>query len=113
MTQNSTPDAKQDQDRTLQESGPEQQQAIQALPKFPNWPTSIPGPRVTPPPPGMRAANAMRSEQVAEVGYNQESGEPGSQSPLRSLPDESMKGRTSFDQQETAQDVLKKRKERL
>jgi len=55
----------------------------------------------------------MRSEQVAEVGYNQETGEPGTQSPLRSLPDETLTGQTSFDQPETAQEVLRKRKERL
>ena len=57
--------------------------------------------------------NAMRSEQVKELGYNQETGEPGVQSPLRSLPDSSMEGQTGFDQLETAQESLKKRKDRL
>ena len=55
----------------------------------------------------------MRSEQVAEVGYNQETGEPGTQSPFRSMPDEALTGQTSFDQAETAQEALRKRKERL
>ena len=43
---------------------------------FPAWPTSRPGPWVTPPPPGMRSVNTLRPEQVTEVGYNQETGEP-------------------------------------
>ncbi len=107
--------ATQDDLRTLQPAQPDTQKAVQesTKPHYPNWPTSKPGPRSTLPPPGMRSMNAVRSEQVKELGYNQETGEPGTQSPLRSMPDASMEGSTSFDQLETAQESLKKRKERL
>ncbi|HEY5002745.1 MAG TPA: hypothetical protein VII61_06315 [Ktedonobacteraceae bacterium] len=107
--------AAQDDLRTLQEDTPDTNKTVQesTRPQYPNWPTSKPGPRSTLPPPGMRSINVMRSEQVKELGYNQETGEPGVQSPQRSLPDASMEGRTSFDQLETAQESLKKRKERL
>ena len=101
--------------RALQKSIPDTDKTVQesVRPQYPNWPTSKPGPHSTPPPSGMRSMSAMRSEQMKEVGYNQETGEPGVQSPSRSMPDASMEGRTSFDQQETAQESLKKRKERL
>jgi hypothetical protein len=104
----------QDNERALQEGTPDTNKAVQEsmLPRYPNWPTSKPGPMATPPPPGQRSINAQRSEQLAEVGYNQETGEPGIESPLRSMPDSSMKGRTGFDQLETAPPP-KKRKERL
>ena len=39
-------------------------------PKF-AWPTSKPGPRVTPPPPGQKPMPG-RTEQVVEGGYNPE-----------------------------------------
>ena len=42
---------------------------------FPSWPTSKPGPRATPAPYGSKAINRRRSEQVAELAYNQETGE--------------------------------------
>ena len=107
--------AAQDDLRTLQEGALDTNKTVQESmkPQYPNWPTSKPGPRSMLPPPGMRSINAMRSEQVKELGYNQETGEPGVQSPLRSQPDASMEGRTGFDQLETAQESLKKRKERL
>jgi hypothetical protein len=107
--------AAQDDLRTLQEGTSDANKTVQESikPQYPNWPTSKPGPHAMLPPPGMRSINAMRSEQVKELGYNQETGEPGVQSPLRSLPDASMEGQTSFDQLETAQESLKKRKERL
>src|SRR5450631_253033 len=97
--------------RTLQESTADTNKTVQESlrPHYPNWPTSKPGPHSTLPPAGMRSINAMRSEQVKELGYNQETGEPGVQSPLRSLPDSSMEGQTGFDQLETAQESLKKR----
>ncbi|HEY4384203.1 MAG TPA: hypothetical protein VGN34_06990 [Ktedonobacteraceae bacterium] len=47
---------------------------------FPKWPTSKPGPWATPPPPGMRPVNALRPEQVMEIGYDQETGESGPRS---------------------------------
>jgi hypothetical protein len=83
-------------------------------PRYPAWPTSKPGPRVTPLLPGMRAINAFRPEQGAEIAYNQETGEPSVESPARSLPDEAEKGPVSFDEKpKTGQGVLGKRKQRL
>src|SRR5260370_21464118 len=98
----------QDTLRALQEGTLNTNKAVQQSmqPRYPNWPTSIPGPQVMPPPPGMKPLNAIRREQLAEGGYNQETGEPGTEDPLRSMPDQSMKDRTSFDQHETTQDVL-------
>ena len=102
-----------------QEQKQEQQQLQtrqQQLPadKYPNiphfsWPTSKPGPFTTLPPPGQKPMPG-RTEQMIEVGYNQETGTPVDDSPLRSLPDASLTGHTSFDQQETAQQALKKRR---
>lgn len=103
----------QDELRALQEGvvnpSREVQQGIQA--HFPHWPTSVPGPRATPPPPGMRPINAIRPEQVAEVGYNQETGEPSTLDPHRALPDASQ-GPTSTDQP-TAQEAIRRGKVRL
>jgi hypothetical protein len=42
--------------------------------RWPEWPTSKPGPRSTPPPAGMKPINAIRREQVTPVAYNQETG---------------------------------------
>ena len=89
----------------------EQQQQLQkpsTIPRF-NWPISKPGPWVTTPPPGQKPLPG-RTEQMVEIGYNQETGTPSTEHPLRSMPDASLKGRTSFDQQETAQEALKKRR---
>lgn len=73
------------------------------------WPTSKPGPLATPPPPAQKPMPG-RTEQVVEVGYNQETGTPGSESPLRSLPDANTTGQTSFDQPRVKEPTLKKRK---
>ena len=73
------------------------------LSKLPNWPTSRPGPQVTEPPPGQKRV-ATRTEQVAEVGYNQETGEPGVLASARTEPDESQ-GSVSPDQEKSAQQV--------
>jgi hypothetical protein len=82
-------------------------------PSYPEWPTSKRGPQSTPSLPGTRSINALRPEQFAEIGYNQETGEPGIQSPARSLPDENQ-GSLGFDQNETAQEAaLRHKKERL
>ena len=70
---------------------------------YPNWPTSIPGPQATQPPPGMRTIGLTRPEQNEEVGYDQETGTPSTEDAARYLPDSSMQGRTSFDQLETTQ----------
>lgn len=83
-------------------------------PSWPSWPTSRPGPRATPPPPGMHSFNPFRPEQVSEVDYNQETGESASgDQPARSLPDASMADPASFDQKPSGQDLLGKRKKRL
>src|SRR5438105_14465646 len=95
-----------------QEKEQEQQklQTQRIVPHF-NWPTSKPGPHATQPPPGQKPMPG-RTEQVVEIGYNQETGEPGDSSPLRSMPDASLAGKTSFDQQETAPRFMKKRKKK-
>lgn len=92
------------------EQQPLQVQAQENLPHF-NWPTSKPGPHATQPPPGQKPMPG-RTEQVVEIGYNQETGTPSTDHPLRSMPDEALKGKTAFDQVETAQEALKKRKKR-
>ncbi|HZU65747.1 MAG TPA: hypothetical protein VFA09_00590 [Ktedonobacteraceae bacterium] len=45
------------------------------IPPLPEWPTSKPGPFVTEPPPGQRRM-PTRTEQVVEIEYNQETGNP-------------------------------------
>jgi hypothetical protein len=88
--------------------------AVQRVtPHYPAWPSSKPGPQTTPVPPGMRPISAIRREQVAEVGYNQETGEPSTQSPFRSQPDARISEHPSFDQAETAQEALHRRKHRI
>ncbi len=77
------------------------------MPHF-NWPTSKPGPEVTLSPPGEKPMPG-RTDQNVELGYNQETGTPGTESPLRSLPAASTSGSTSFDQP-TVQDRLRKRR---
>ncbi len=107
----------QDEQRAVQEGTPNVTREVQQggmKPNYPEWPTSKQGPTATPPPPGMRPINAIRAEQVVEVGYNQVTGEPSTDDPRRYNPDETKVGRdTGFDQQETAQDVMKRGKERL
>lgn len=73
------------------------------LSKLPKWPTSKPGPQVTEPPPGQKRVSTRR-EQVAEIGYNQETGEPGVLASTRSQPDESQ-GSVSPDQEKSSQQV--------
>jgi hypothetical protein len=68
---------------------------------FPAWPTSQPGPWVTPPPPGTRSMSALRPEQVVEAAYNQEG-------------DESSQSSQEGTQTDVEHDVVRKRKkERL
>lgn len=66
----------QDNERALQEGVPNKAVQGSVQVRYPTWPTSKPGPMTTPPPPGERPVNAQRSEQMVEVGYNQETGEP-------------------------------------
>ncbi len=104
----------QDEQRAVQEGTPNVTRDVQQgmQPIYPQWPTSKRGPHATTPPPGQRPINALRSEQVVEVGYNQVTGEPSTQDPSRAFPDEN-KGPAGTDQQETAQDVMRRGKERL
>lgn len=112
---------RQDQQRALQEGIPDGQKAIQegVQPDYPAWPTSVPGPWQTPPPPGMRpVANPMRREQVFEIAYNQETGEPTIERSADVTSGQPQPYAQSYDQQEvaqrqTGQDLLGKRKQRL
>jgi len=45
------------------------------IPPLPKWPTSIPGPLRTAPPPGQRPMRT-RTDQVVELEYDQETGTP-------------------------------------
>ena len=106
----------QDEQRALQEGTPNVTREVQQgmKPNYPHWPTSKHGPRATTPPPGMRPINGIRAEQVVEVGYNQVTGTPATQDPVRANPDEAKVGKdTGFDQLETAQDIMRRGKERL
>jgi len=117
--QDAVENASPSQQQALQQTAPSENRVIQKIkPRYPSWPTSKPGSQSTPPVPGTHSVNAFRSEQVAEIGYNQETGEPSIDSPLHSMPDASIHGPTSIDQPNidqprNAQDALGKRKERL
>lgn len=76
------------------------------IPPLPPWPTSKPGPMVSEPPPGQKRV-PLRTDQVVEIGYDQERGVPGTSSPERSMPGQEFKDQTSFDQLETAQEAEK------
>lgn len=104
----------QDEQRAMQEGTPNVTREVQQgmKPIYPQWPTSRRGPTSTTPPPGQHPINAIRAEQVVEVGYNQVTGEPSIQNPSRAFPDEA-KGPAGTDQQETAQDIMRRGKERL
>lgn len=108
--------AEQEAQTTLQKVPAPESTAVQPTvkPNYPNWPTSKPGPRATPPPPGMLPTHIFRTEQMTEIGYNQETGEPVDAVPERTLPDEAEKGSVSFDlKPKTGQETLGKRKQRL
>src|SRR5260370_32996286 len=87
---------------------PHHVQAHVSLPRF-NWPTSKPGPFATPPPPGQKPMPS-RTDQMVEIGYNQETCTPITDDPLRSMSEEALQGRTSLDQQETDIDSSHKQK---
>jgi hypothetical protein len=44
-----------------------------SIPSLPPWPTSVPGPKITEPPPGTRRMRT-RTEQVIELNYDAEQG---------------------------------------
>lgn len=99
---------------SIQPAPQQTQTTVQRItPSYPAWPSSKPGPQSTPVPPGMRPINAIRREQVAEAGYNQELGEPSTLSPFRSKPDARITEHPGFDQAETAQEALHRRKHRI
>lgn len=108
----------QDNARALQEGRPNANIPVEKrmAASYPNWPTSIPGPQTTQPPPGLRTVGSPRSEQYIEVGYDQVTGTPSTEDAARYLPDSSMEGRTSFDQLETTpapQTGPRRRKDRI
>lgn len=108
--------AKQEAQTTLQKVPAPESTTVQPAsePRYPNWPSSKPGPRATQPPPGMSPTHIFRPEQMTEIGYNQETGEPVDESPERTLPDEAKTGSVSFDlKPKTGQETLGKRKQRL
>ena len=100
-TTNATVDSQHEQ-TSVQQSATSSQEVvwIGVQPNWPSWPSSKPGPRSTPPPAGMRPINALRPEQLEEVGYNQQTGEPATHRQV------------SLDQP-TAQTALGKYKQRL
>ena len=55
------------------------------IPPLPPWPTSKRGPLVTEPPPGQKRV-PLRSEQVVEIGYDQERGVPSVPVSERTMP---------------------------
>jgi hypothetical protein len=79
-------------------------------PHYP-WPTSKPGPFVKAPPPGQIPV-PTRTDQMVEIAYNQETGEPATNDPRRQLADETTTGPVGFDQQETVQDIERKREQK-
>jgi hypothetical protein len=98
----------------LQLTAPSENKVVHRIEtRYPSWPTSKPGPLSTSPLAGMRPINVFRPEQVAEIGYNQETGEPSVNSTQRSMPDASIHGPTSSDHPKNAHDALGKRKQRL
>jgi hypothetical protein len=83
----------QDDLRARQEGTPNTKSVVQhsMRPRYPNWPTSRPGPLASQPGVGQQPINALRREQMVEVGYNQETGTPRTQSatgPMRICKDE-------------------------
>ena len=56
------------------------------IPPLPPWPTSKRGPLVTEPPPGQKRV-PLRSEQVVEIGYDQERGVPSVPISERTVPE--------------------------
>jgi hypothetical protein len=83
---------------TLQPKEDEAGKAVESYQvRWPEWPTSKPGPRTTPPPAGTKPISRIRREQVTPFVYDQETGE--------SLQPEEPKT--------TGEQMLGKRKQRL
>ncbi len=112
--QDAVENASRSQQQALEQTAPSENRVIQRIePRYPRWPISKPGPQSALPVPGTRPVNVFRPEQVVEIDYNQETGEPSVDSPQRSVPDASIYGLASFDQSRNTQSALGKRKERL
>jgi len=57
------------------EKAAENKELVNTTLKHLKWPTSRPGPRATPPPPGEKPV-ATRTDQMIEIAYDQERGKP-------------------------------------
>src|SRR5204862_8298329 len=75
-------------------------------PHFP-WPTSKPGPMVTPPPPGTKPM-PLRTEQVAEIGYDQARGGTSTYDQGSWDAEETKVGATSVEQLRDAEQATRK-----
>ena len=73
------------------------QKAVATTSVYPQWPISRPGPRKTPLSPGQRPVQG-RSDQVLEVGYDQEHGIPAMRGPVQTLPATAQAGKSLPDQ---------------
>jgi hypothetical protein len=63
------------------EKAAENKELINTALKHLKWPTSRPGPRATPPPPGEKPV-ATRTDQMVVIAYDQERGKPINNSTL-------------------------------
>lgn len=104
-----TPAKKTTQQQALQENAPPASQTVQSNwgYQFPQWPSSKPGPRTTPPPQGSKPINVIRREQVAELDADQVTIEPSTQSTKAAPVDETERELALL------QETLKKRRARL
>jgi hypothetical protein len=73
-------------DQQAKESQLETTQNRPRIPPLPPWPTSKRGPLVTQPPPGQKRM-PLRSDQVVEIGYDQERGMPSVPLSERTIPE--------------------------
>jgi fasciclin domain-containing protein len=98
----------------LEDITPESREMLEhhLQPGFPRWPASRPGPLASLPAPGNTPINKLRSEQMAEVNDHQETGMAGTNTPLRSWPDDSQRERVGFDQLVTGQEKMAQRYQR-
>ena len=76
-------------------------QPVSKMPPLPPWPTSSPGPKVTPPGPGERPV-PTRTDQMVEVAYDMETGVSSSRAPTYTTPSDRITGASSSPQQAKA-----------
>lgn len=112
-TQNASQEKQPVEETTAIQSDQKQtRQAVTGIqPRYPQWPTSRPGPRKTPPPPGTRPINSYRSEQVTPIESSQETDMMSAE--YRSQTSTDLTGSAAPEQKETAQEELKRRKHRI